>query len=140
MSWTNLLEIIYPVGSIYCSTLATSPAELLGGSWTKIEEAVLRSSDDAFGYTGADNHAMTIEEMPSHQHTVVDVKRAIPISSGVGYTAPVYDTYGNANIHYNGAVGGGKKCLLSNVRSTAICGIELPSIISFWGGDLTWLG
>lgn len=70
MSWTNLLDIIYPVGSIYCSTLATSPAELLGGSWTKIEEAVLRSSDDIFGYVGADNHAITIEEMPNHKHGI----------------------------------------------------------------------
>lgn len=112
MSWTNLLEIIYPVGSIYCSTLTTSPAELLGGSWIKIEEAVLRSSNDAFGYTGADSHAMTVEEMPNHQHTVIDNNRAIPISSGAGYTTPVYDTYGNLNVHYGGAAGGGQEISL----------------------------
>lgn len=83
MSWINLLNAVYPIGSIYCSTLSTSPAELLGGSWTKIEEAVLRSSDDAFGYTGADSHAITIDEMPNHKHGI-----KFPFTTqGVGYYA-----------------------------------------------------
>lgn len=67
MAWINLLDVIYPIGSLYFSNKATSPASIVGGSWTKIEEAAIRSGD-AVGYVGADEHAITIEEMPSHRH------------------------------------------------------------------------
>lgn len=113
MAWINLLEAIYPIGSIYLSTSAISPSSLIGGTWTKIEEAVLRSSDDiSMTYIGSDNHAITIEEIPSHQHTVVNTNKAIPIASGIGYTAPVYDTYANTNVHYGGLTGGGQEMSL----------------------------
>ena len=108
MSWINLLDIIYPVGSIYCSTLTTSPAELLGGSWTKIEEAVLRSSDDAFGYTGADSHAMTVEEMPNHTH---GAKLTAPLTdshNGGNYWPANWVENGSWNRAYNEPVGGAR--------------------------------
>lgn len=71
MAYINLLEIIYPVGSVYISTNATSPAEIIGGSWTKIEGAALRSCSetDEIGYVGSDTHTLTVAEMPSHIHT-----------------------------------------------------------------------
>lgn len=34
----DLLNLIYPIGSIYLAVEDTSPAMLLGGTWTKIEE------------------------------------------------------------------------------------------------------
>lgn len=33
----KLFDLVYPVGSVYISTSATSPQTLFGGSWTKIE-------------------------------------------------------------------------------------------------------
>lgn len=69
MAWTNILDVIYPVGSIYISTVNISPASTIGGSWTQIEDAVLRGiSEGETGYIGSDTHTMTIEEMPSHTH------------------------------------------------------------------------
>lgn len=69
MAWTNILDVIYPVGSIYISTVNISPASTIGGSWTQIEDAVLRGiSEGETGYIGSDTHTMTIEEMPSHNH------------------------------------------------------------------------
>lgn len=67
MAWKNLLECVYPVGSVYCSTINISPASSIGGSWTQIENAVLRSGDSV-GYTGSDTHAITEQEMPVHSH------------------------------------------------------------------------
>lgn len=67
MSWINILNVIYPVGSIYCSTTNISPASSIGGNWTQIQNAVLRSGDSV-GYTGSDTHAITEQEMPSHSH------------------------------------------------------------------------
>ena len=37
MSFVNLLDIIYPVGSVYFSTSAISPAESIGGTWTQVQ-------------------------------------------------------------------------------------------------------
>lgn len=76
MAWINLLDVIYPIGSLYFSNEATSPASIVGGSWTKIEEAVIRSGNKV-GYVGADEHTITIEEMPSHRHAF-------------GYSPPFY--------------------------------------------------
>lgn len=67
MAWVNLLDVVYPVGSLYFTNNTTSPAAIIGGSWTKIEEAAIRSGDTV-GYVGEDEHAITIEEMPEHSH------------------------------------------------------------------------
>ena len=35
---TQLIDLIYPIGSIYMSVTQTSPASFLGGTWTPLEE------------------------------------------------------------------------------------------------------
>ena len=35
-TWVNLMDIIYPVGSVYSSYTSTSPASRFGGTWTPI--------------------------------------------------------------------------------------------------------
>ena len=66
-TWVNLLDIIYPVGSIYFSTSSTSPSSIIGGTWTQVTNAVIRGSGG--GYKGSDTHTLTINEMPSHNHS-----------------------------------------------------------------------
>lgn len=68
-SFVNLLEIIYPVGSFYLSANNESPANIVGGTWVQIKDAVLRGSSSV-GYVGSDTHTLTINEMPSHSHRV----------------------------------------------------------------------
>lgn len=61
----------YPVGSIYVSAKATSPAELFGGTWKAIEDVFLYCAGPkhAAGETGgAETHTLTVDEMPSHAH------------------------------------------------------------------------
>lgn len=43
-TWVNLLDVIYPAGSVYLSRNATSPASLIGGTWTQIKGAVLAAA------------------------------------------------------------------------------------------------
>ena len=96
MSFINLLELIYPVGAIYCSTSDTSPASSVGGTWTKIENAVLRSGDEV-GYIGVDTHNITTSEIPSHRH----------IASGIwGVTCSQGMNTGNMNASYNNSGSG----------------------------------
>lgn len=68
-----LADIMYPVGSIYISTVSTSPATLFGGSWTQITNRFLYavpSSSAAKELGGENSHTLTVNEMPSHSHTV----------------------------------------------------------------------
>lgn len=69
-NYVNLMDIIYPVGSIYHSMNATSPATSIGGTWTAIKTFLLGSTSS--GKTGGEEmHTLTINEMPSHSHQQV---------------------------------------------------------------------
>lgn len=63
----------YPVGSIYISVLSTNPAELFGfGTWDQIQDTFLLAagSNYAAGSTGGEaTHRLTVNELPSHDHT-----------------------------------------------------------------------
>jgi hypothetical protein len=65
---------VYPVGSIYMSVNSTSPATLFGGTWERLENRFLlgAGSDYAAGTTGGEaEHTLTVNEMPSHRHTIL---------------------------------------------------------------------
>ena len=67
------LKVVYPVGSIYMSTSDISPYELFGfGIWEQIKDTFLLCSGDSYAagsIGGETEHALTIDEMPSHSHT-----------------------------------------------------------------------
>lgn len=69
----SVLSKAYPVGAIYCSTVETNPHDLFGfGTWEYIEQGrVLLSQGDKYSagsVGGAETHALTVQEMPSHKH------------------------------------------------------------------------
>ena len=71
------LLAVYPVGSIYTSVVATSPATYFGGTWAVFGAGrVLTGFDnsqtefDTVEETGgAMTHTLTIDQMPAHTHT-----------------------------------------------------------------------
>lgn len=68
-----LLDYLHPVGSIYQSTDATSPADLFGGTWEQIKDVFLLAAGDshAAGSTGGEEtHTLTKAEIPNHAHTL----------------------------------------------------------------------
>lgn len=71
-NFVNLMDVIYPVGSIYLSTVATSPAASIGGTWTKIENCTLAAGGNVYGQPGsyASNDKISTLEIPDHQHHV----------------------------------------------------------------------
>lgn len=38
MAFTNIIDIIYPIGSLYFTSSTTSPATTFGGTWVKVQE------------------------------------------------------------------------------------------------------
>lgn len=67
----TLLQNIYPVGSIYMSVVSSSPASFLGGTWEQIEDRFLLAAGSTYtaGTTGGEaTHALTVNELPSHNH------------------------------------------------------------------------
>ena len=70
MSWVNLLDIVYPIGAIYFSRNSTSPASIIGGSWTQIQGAVLGAIGESIsnGYGG--DKTISVDQMPKHKHSV----------------------------------------------------------------------
>ena len=72
----DLLNRVYPVGSIYMSVVNVSPASFLGGTWQAIEQGRMLmaagSSWQAGTTGGAAYHTLTVREMPAHDHSAVE--------------------------------------------------------------------
>ena len=72
-NWYTLLDLIYPIGSIYCSTKSTSPASLMGGTWSAINGKFLLGTNSTYtlGSMGGEaTHTLTANEMPAHKHVI----------------------------------------------------------------------
>ena len=66
-----ILNMSYPVGSVYMSFDATDPGQLFGGTWERIKDTFLLAAGDTYeaGSEGGEaQHLLTIDEMPSHNH------------------------------------------------------------------------
>lgn len=55
-SFVNLLDVVYPVGSVYYSFSSTSPATLFGGTWDSISGSFLYPSTTANKTGGSAKH------------------------------------------------------------------------------------
>ena len=71
-TYTSLLDLIYPVGALYISSVNTSPASLLGGTWIKIENALLAASGNTYGTVAntSGSNTITTAQMPQHKHSI----------------------------------------------------------------------
>ena len=103
---------LYPVGAIYLSTVATSPAELFGGTWKRLEGRFLLgcSADYPAGTAGgAAKVTLTAAQMPTHAHQF----SRIPIVSnelttGGNYYAEKSTAVGKLVAQNTETAGGGK--------------------------------
>ena len=69
-----VVERDHPVGSLYISENATSPAELYGGTWEQIKDRFILAAGDTYaaGSTGGEaKHSLTELENGPHSHEIV---------------------------------------------------------------------
>lgn len=106
MAFVNLLMAVYPVGSIYASTVSTSPANIIGGTWAQITNAAIRAATST-GYVGSDTHTLTVDEIPSHRHTQnTPYYGNFSSTSHTGHVT-YWSTYSDTNLPVTSFTGGG---------------------------------
>lgn len=95
----TFLDKVYPIGSIYMSINATSPAELLGGTWEQLKDRFLLGAGNTYanGTTGGEaNTTLNANQMPSHTHSGTTGG-----SGGHSHTMP-FKGFGNVTTTTNG--------------------------------------
>lgn len=71
MAYVNLGQVIYPIGAIFASTSSTSPSSMFGGTWSQITGDACLMAGTTIGNAGSKK--ITIAQMPSHNHPLIDV-------------------------------------------------------------------
>lgn len=108
---SSVIDTIYPIGSIYMSTVNADPATFLTGTtWTRIEDRFLIGASNTYAAGtpgGSAEHTLTISEMPAHTHTVKGQVRNSSSGSGVQSTKNIDGTSGGDN-HATTSAGGGQ--------------------------------
>lgn len=94
----NLLDNIYPVGSIFISTVNTNPSTYFGGTWERIKGRFLLAADDStykLGGTGGESaHKLTYNELPSEVVTgyCADNQKSWATGYWSNYSSAAYPT------------------------------------------------
>lgn len=89
---TNIIDLIYPVGSIYLSASTVSPSTSIGGTWVRYAQGrclfSVHDTDTDFALEaigGAKDVTLTEAQMPSHRHSFFDNVRDRSGSGGGDY-------------------------------------------------------
>ena len=116
---SSIVNLIYPVGSIYISTSATNPGNIFGGTWqaygqgrTLIGAGTGNDGSTSMSFTarstgGEYKHLLTTSEMPSHTHNLVHNLNLHLISGGSALNGAV--SGGSGKDIYADATGGSTK-------------------------------
>ncbi len=68
--FNNLWNLIYPIGALYLSVLATSPEILFGGTWLQISDKFLLAGGPTYTPGTSGGSANHTHSSPSHTHAV----------------------------------------------------------------------
>lgn len=82
---SRMLDVFYPIGSVYTSSQPTDPGTLFGGTWTRIKDTFILAAGDTYA-AGATGGSKSINL--SHAHTL-----------GAGYAEIVIKS--NGAVRYN---------------------------------------
>lgn len=119
-TWVNLMDVVYPVGSIYLSVASTSPSSTIGGTWTQIKGAVL-AAYGANSFASSGNYGgslkISVNQMPSHKHYAEKVFWK-PKSTNLDNTQTIFaddslasDVVNGIHTYGSTSVGGGQNFL-----------------------------
>ena len=111
MAYVNLLEVVYPVGSIYLTTLDMSPAETIGGTWQQIEKidigpaltkTIYNGTSDSFKAYQTGNLLIYHGLGPFLTMTPWEEKKVLP---GYRFPSAKYNYYGGEMVNQESGYG-----------------------------------
>ena len=131
MAFVNLAQALFPIGSIYLSSLSVSPASILGGTWSRISSANLYACDSTIG-AGSYGGSKTITEnnLPSHVH-----ETKVFVSGSGSETMPPWRMYIGDRWANTGAVRANGSSAVSNC-STGLTSFGNTSAV---GGNANYI-
>jgi microcystin-dependent protein len=139
-----LLDLIYPVGSIYWSKNATNPSYLFGGTWVQIKDKFILAAGDDYKINtsgGAATHTLTTAQLPSHTHGVgtLNVQGAFEIRHSAGGATVLDKTYGGitAKPNYGETVWNSASQLVAQSGTLDIVTLNAKSGQGFTGSTAT---
>ena len=109
----ELLDYIYPVGSLYWSSRSTDPGTLFGGTWTPITDRFVLAAGPTYSAGGSGGaasvshkHLAPVGYNANHTHGIIAINGTVAGGNGAHYetaTAPNYGTLsGNVTMPYTG--------------------------------------
>ena len=107
-----ILNLVYPVGSIYIGVNSSNPSTFIGGSWEQIQDRFLLACGNTYsnGSIGGEaSHTLTIAEMPTHTHMPTNNQNYFTMQSWGGGKNPYESGAGSWTgfaSQYTGATGG----------------------------------
>ena len=116
----TLLDLLYPVGSLYLSAAETDPGTVLGGAWQRIEDRFLLAAGQTYaaGTTGGQAAlTLTEQQLPAHIHHVEGFTSVDSTTHDHG--VPNIAQGGSGSGAYAESWGGGSGS--RELRSDAIC-------------------
>ena len=105
---SDIVDLIYPIGSIYMNVNLVEPSLLFGGEWERLKDTFLLGAGDTYegGSTGGESeHTLTIEEMPSHNHGA-NIRANYQVNKGTANYICDYVEGANEQIYVNNTGGG----------------------------------
>ena len=111
-----LLDVIYPIGSIYINTTGTNPSTFLGGTWVNygagrvlVGQDTNDSDFDTIGETGGSKElqAHTHKTTINHVGTSQNFDRSIALYNVTDLPYALYTAEGEASIYPTGTTGTG---------------------------------
>ena len=104
----QIVDFIYPVGSLFISTTSTNPTTYLGGTWVRWGQGrvpvSVSDSDSDFGANktgGEKTHTLSMAEMPLHSHE----KGALATSDAGEHTHTISGTAASTGAHEHSVSG-----------------------------------
>lgn len=65
-NYVNLMDIVYPIGSVFISNTSISPANSIGGTWTKLDSDTFICNGIPGATGGANERKLSIANLPSN--------------------------------------------------------------------------
>lgn len=140
MAFTNLLDVIYPVGSVYFSSTTTSPAETIGGTWTQVSGRYLKADTTPMATGGSDTFSYSYGlDYPSYWGSIGQFNEGSTIERYFGFWdetkgtfSPGYFRHFNAvNMYINGNIANSRNAIGAD-RFGGYITIEKPLSPSYY--------